>query len=59
VGEIRRKAEALAIAEPDVVIGLALEKFDLFCSQGCTEIFEAFVEEVWEEEERRPLVETL
>ena len=58
-GCVRGEFEGLAIAEPDVVVGLALEELDSFGLQGCIEVVECLSEEIWEEEKRRALIKAL
>ena len=44
---ISRQLEALAIAEPDVVVGFTFEQLNAFGRQRGVEIGEDFLEEVW------------
>ena len=56
---VSAELEALAVAEPDVVVGVAFEKVYAFGFEGGAEVVEGFAEEVGKEEEGGALVEAL
>ena len=58
-GRIGGEFEGLAVAEPDVVVGLAFEEFNALGFEGGVEVVKGFAEEVGQEEERGALVESL
>jgi hypothetical protein len=57
--EVRAEQHALAVAEPDVVVGVAFEQLHAFSFEACAEFFEGQVEEAGQEEEGRALVEAV
>lgn len=57
--QICREPEPFAIAEPDVVVGVAFDKFDAFTFETGVKFFESPVKEPWEEKKGWPLIESL
>lgn len=57
--EIRAEAHALAVAEPDVVVGVAFEQLDALGFEARAQLAEGQVEEAREQEQRGPLVEAV
>ena len=47
--DVSAELELFAIAEPDVVIWLAFDEFDVFLFEGRVKVFVAFGEKAWEE----------
>jgi len=56
---IRAQLKALPIAKPEVIIWFAFEQLDAFGFERGVEVVEGFFEELWEEEQRGTLVETI
>ena len=56
---VRGHAEGGPIAEPDVVIGLALEEVYPFVFETSVEVAERFLKKVWKKEKRGALIESL
>jgi hypothetical protein len=59
VCQVGGELEPLAIAEPDVVVGVAFLQLDSLGFERGTEITECVVEKARQQQERRPLVESL
>ena len=57
--QIAAELEALAVPEPDIVVGLAFQELDAFGSYGGVEVAEDFFEEVGEEKKGGALIEAL
>ncbi len=57
--QVAAELEALAVAEPDVVVWLAFQELNAFGGDGGVEVAEDFFEEAGEEEEGGALVEAL
>ena len=59
VGNVSRECEALAIAKPQVVVGLTFHQFHPFGVKGGVEVLERLPEQMRKKDERGPLVKSL
>ncbi len=57
--QVAAELEALAVAEPDVVVWLAFQELNAFGGDGGVEVAEDFFEEVGEEKKGGALIEAL